>query len=81
MCWYFFSGLEELCGGLLKQTEGLKVLLLRNNQITEGGMKHLAKVLVRNTSTRNTFILSASLSVKACEFSVFLPQDHVKKTI
>ena len=41
--------MEELCDGLSRQTEGLKVLLLRNNQITERGMEHLAKALVRNT--------------------------------
>ncbi|XP_037833688.1 protein phosphatase 1 regulatory subunit 37 [Kryptolebias marmoratus] len=39
------AGLEELCEGLSKQTEGLKVLLLRNNQITVRGMNHLAKIL------------------------------------
>ncbi|XP_034050732.1 protein phosphatase 1 regulatory subunit 37 [Thalassophryne amazonica] len=39
------TGLEELCDGLRWQTAGLKVLLLRNNQITESGMIHLAKAL------------------------------------
>uniref|UniRef100_A0A3Q2ZVL8 Protein phosphatase 1 regulatory subunit 37 n=1 Tax=Kryptolebias marmoratus TaxID=37003 RepID=A0A3Q2ZVL8_KRYMA len=39
------DALEELCEGLSKQTEGLKVLLLRNNQITVRGMNHLAKIL------------------------------------
>ncbi|KAM3871287.1 protein phosphatase 1 regulatory subunit 37 [Diretmus argenteus] len=39
------AGLEELCDGLRWQTEGLKVLLLRNNQITTDGMIHLAKAL------------------------------------
>ncbi|KAM7376767.1 hypothetical protein PAMP_006475 [Pampus punctatissimus] len=38
-------GLEELCDGLRWQTAGLKVLLLRNNQITAKGMIHLAKAL------------------------------------
>ncbi|KAM7404118.1 hypothetical protein PAMA_004509 [Pampus argenteus] len=38
-------GLEELCDGLRWQTAGLKVLLLRNNQITAKGMVHLAKAL------------------------------------
>ncbi|XP_034715023.1 protein phosphatase 1 regulatory subunit 37 [Etheostoma cragini] len=39
------AGLEELCDGLRWQTAGVKVLLLRNNQITAGGMVHLAKAL------------------------------------
>ncbi|XP_035807971.1 protein phosphatase 1 regulatory subunit 37 isoform X1 [Amphiprion ocellaris] len=39
------AGLEELCDGLRWQTAGLKVLLLRNNQITAEGMHHLAKAL------------------------------------
>uniref|UniRef100_UPI0037E8965C protein phosphatase 1 regulatory subunit 37 n=1 Tax=Semicossyphus pulcher TaxID=241346 RepID=UPI0037E8965C len=39
------AGLEELCDGLRRQTAGLKVLLLRNNQITADGMVHLAKAL------------------------------------
>ncbi|CAJ1074251.1 protein phosphatase 1 regulatory subunit 37 isoform X1 [Xyrichtys novacula] len=39
------AGLEELCDGLRWQTAGLKVLLLRNNQITADGMVHLAKAL------------------------------------
>ncbi|XP_060938880.1 protein phosphatase 1 regulatory subunit 37 [Limanda limanda] len=39
------AGLEELCNGLRWQTAGLKVLLLRNNQITAKGMVHLAKTL------------------------------------
>ncbi|XP_040917269.1 protein phosphatase 1 regulatory subunit 37 [Toxotes jaculatrix] len=39
------AGLEELCEGLRWQIEGLKVLLLRNNQITAKGMVHLAKTL------------------------------------
>uniref|UniRef100_A0A3Q3FPQ6 Protein phosphatase 1 regulatory subunit 37 n=1 Tax=Labrus bergylta TaxID=56723 RepID=A0A3Q3FPQ6_9LABR len=39
------DALEELCDGLRHQTAGLKVLLLRNNQITAGGMVHLAKAL------------------------------------
>ncbi|XP_036928496.1 protein phosphatase 1 regulatory subunit 37 isoform X2 [Acanthopagrus latus] len=39
------AGLEELCDGLSQQTAGLKVLLLRNNQITATGMVHLAKAL------------------------------------
>ncbi|XP_042356013.1 protein phosphatase 1 regulatory subunit 37 [Plectropomus leopardus] len=39
------AGLEELCDGLRWQTAGLKVLLLRNNQITANGMFHLAKTL------------------------------------
>ncbi|KAM4625926.1 protein phosphatase 1 regulatory subunit 37 [Polymixia lowei] len=39
------AGLEELCDGLRWQTAGLKVLLLRNNQLTACGMVHLAKVL------------------------------------
>ncbi|PWA16586.1 hypothetical protein CCH79_00004461 [Gambusia affinis] len=38
-------GLEELCDGLSRQTKGLKVLILKNNQITERGMNHLAKTL------------------------------------
>uniref|UniRef100_A0A3Q3JEB6 Protein phosphatase 1 regulatory subunit 37 n=1 Tax=Monopterus albus TaxID=43700 RepID=A0A3Q3JEB6_MONAL len=37
--------LEELCDGLRWQTAGLKVLFLRNNQITAKGMVHLAKTL------------------------------------
>ncbi|XP_036065815.1 protein phosphatase 1 regulatory subunit 37 isoform X2 [Oryzias melastigma] len=41
----FTLGLEELCDGLSRQTEGLKVLQLRNNHLTESGMEHLAKVL------------------------------------
>lgn len=40
--------MEELCDGLSQQTAGLKVLLLRNNQITATGMVHLAKALVRD---------------------------------
>lgn len=40
--------MEELCDGLSRQTAGLKVLLLRNNQITASGMVHLAKALVRD---------------------------------
>ena len=39
-------GLEEVCEGLRLQTGGLKVLLLKNNQITADGMLHLAKALV-----------------------------------
>ncbi|XP_008398358.1 protein phosphatase 1 regulatory subunit 37 isoform X5 [Poecilia reticulata] len=39
------TGLEELCDGLSRQTKGLKVLILKNNQITERGMNHLAKTL------------------------------------
>nr|XP_020471349.1 protein phosphatase 1 regulatory subunit 37-like [Monopterus albus] len=39
------DGLEELCDGLRWQTAGLKVLFLRNNQITAKGMVHLAKTL------------------------------------
>ncbi|XP_049917933.1 protein phosphatase 1 regulatory subunit 37 isoform X1 [Epinephelus moara] len=39
------AGLEELCDGLRWQTAGVKVLLLRNNQITANGMVHLAKAL------------------------------------
>ncbi|XP_041810034.1 protein phosphatase 1 regulatory subunit 37 [Chelmon rostratus] len=39
------AGFEELCDGLRRQTAGLKVLLLRNNQITASGMVYLAKVL------------------------------------
>eukprot|EP00064_Thunnus_orientalis_P005272 superscaffoldBa00000505_g5286 len=39
------AGLEELCDGLRWQTAGLKILLLRNNQITAKGMVHLAKAL------------------------------------
>ncbi|XP_027855737.1 protein phosphatase 1 regulatory subunit 37 [Xiphophorus couchianus] len=39
------AGLEELCDGLSRQTKGLKVLILKNNQITERGMNHLAKTL------------------------------------
>ncbi|XP_029937841.1 protein phosphatase 1 regulatory subunit 37 [Myripristis murdjan] len=39
------AGLEELCDGLRWQTAGLKVLLLKNNQITANGMVHLAKTL------------------------------------
>ncbi|XP_029981843.1 protein phosphatase 1 regulatory subunit 37 [Sphaeramia orbicularis] len=39
------AGLEELCDGLRWQTAGLKVLLLRNNQITANGMVHMAKAL------------------------------------
>ncbi|KAM9842538.1 protein phosphatase 1 regulatory subunit 37 [Aulostomus maculatus] len=39
------DGLEELCDGLRRQTAGLNVLLLRNNQITAKGMVHLAKAL------------------------------------
>ncbi|TKS86192.1 Protein phosphatase 1 regulatory subunit 37 [Collichthys lucidus] len=39
------AGLEELCDGLRLQTAGLRVLLLRNNQITATGMVHLAKAL------------------------------------
>lgn len=45
---FVFRGLEELCDGLRRQKGGLKVLLLRNNQITVKGMEHLAKTLVRN---------------------------------
>lgn len=45
---FVFQGLEELCDGLRQQIGGLKVLLLRNNQITVKGMEHLAKTLVRN---------------------------------
>ncbi|KAJ7990880.1 hypothetical protein DPEC_G00291490 [Dallia pectoralis] len=42
------SGLEDICDGL--QTDGLKVLILCNNQITPNGLVHLAKVLpVLNT--------------------------------
>ncbi|KAI9520637.1 hypothetical protein NQZ68_015177 [Dissostichus eleginoides] len=37
--------LEELCDGLRWQTAGVRVLLLRNNQITARGMVHLAKAL------------------------------------
>ncbi|MEQ2184271.1 hypothetical protein GOODEAATRI_006098, partial [Goodea atripinnis] len=37
--------LEELCDGLSRQAKGLKVLILKNNQITERGMNHLAKTL------------------------------------
>ncbi|TNN24113.1 hypothetical protein EYF80_065764 [Liparis tanakae] len=40
-------GLEELCDGLRRQTAGVRVLLLRNNRITAGGMVHLATALVR----------------------------------
>ncbi|XP_041703021.1 protein phosphatase 1 regulatory subunit 37 [Coregonus clupeaformis] len=39
------SGLEEICEGLRVQTDGLKVLILWNNQITHNGLVHLAKVL------------------------------------
>nr|XP_040056035.1 protein phosphatase 1 regulatory subunit 37-like [Gasterosteus aculeatus aculeatus] len=39
------SGLEELCDGLRLQTAGLRVLLLRNNQISANGMVHLASAL------------------------------------
>ncbi|XP_044231382.1 protein phosphatase 1 regulatory subunit 37 [Thunnus albacares] len=39
------AGLEELCDGLRWQTAGLKILLLKNNQITAKGMVHLAKAL------------------------------------
>ncbi|CAI5697320.1 unnamed protein product [Oreochromis niloticus] len=39
------AGLEELCDGLRWQKGGLKVLLLRNNQITVKGMDYLAKTL------------------------------------
>ncbi|XP_014906785.1 protein phosphatase 1 regulatory subunit 37 isoform X1 [Poecilia latipinna] len=39
------AGLEELCDGLSRQTKGLKVLILKNNQITERGMNHLARTL------------------------------------
>ncbi|XP_076025875.1 protein phosphatase 1 regulatory subunit 37 [Genypterus blacodes] len=39
------AGLEELCEGLRWQTAGVKVLLLRNNQISAKGLVHLAKVL------------------------------------
>ncbi|KAK5856919.1 hypothetical protein PBY51_010199 [Eleginops maclovinus] len=39
------DGLEELCDGLRWQTAGVRVLLLRNNQITVRGMVHLAKAL------------------------------------
>ncbi|XP_019909447.2 protein phosphatase 1 regulatory subunit 37 [Esox lucius] len=39
------SGLEEICGGLRVQTEGLKVLILWNNQISPNGLVHLANVL------------------------------------
>ncbi|KAI4796641.1 hypothetical protein KUCAC02_026854 [Chaenocephalus aceratus] len=39
------DGLEELCDGLRWQTAGVRVLLLRNNQITAKGMLHLAKAL------------------------------------
>ncbi|KAK1893474.1 Protein phosphatase 1 regulatory subunit 37 [Dissostichus eleginoides] len=39
------DGLEELCDGLRWQTAGVRVLLLRNNQITARGMVHLAKAL------------------------------------
>ncbi|XP_039904999.1 uncharacterized protein si:dkey-288a3.2 isoform X1 [Simochromis diagramma] len=42
---FVFRGLEELCDGLRRQKGGLKVLLLRNNQITVKGMEHLAKTL------------------------------------
>lgn len=45
---FVFQGLEELCDGLRRQIGGLRVLLLRNNQITVKGMEHLAKTLVRN---------------------------------
>uniref|UniRef100_A0A3P9IFH8 Protein phosphatase 1 regulatory subunit 37 n=1 Tax=Oryzias latipes TaxID=8090 RepID=A0A3P9IFH8_ORYLA len=37
--------LEELCDGLSRQAEGLKVLKLRNNNVTKSGMEHLAKAL------------------------------------
>ena len=40
------QGLEEVCEGLRLQMGGLKVLLLKNNQITADGMLHLAKALV-----------------------------------
>ncbi|XP_039642237.1 protein phosphatase 1 regulatory subunit 37 isoform X2 [Perca fluviatilis] len=39
------AGLEELCDGLRWQTVGVRILLLRNNQITACGMVHLAKAL------------------------------------
>ncbi|XP_068195366.1 protein phosphatase 1 regulatory subunit 37 [Antennarius striatus] len=39
------AGLQELCEGLRQQTAGLRVLLLRNTQITANGMVHLAKAL------------------------------------
>ncbi|KAM8915782.1 protein phosphatase 1 regulatory subunit 37 [Spinachia spinachia] len=39
------AGLEELCDGLRLQTAGLRVLMLRNNQITAEGMIHLATAL------------------------------------
>ncbi|KAM9355399.1 protein phosphatase 1 regulatory subunit 37 [Pholidichthys leucotaenia] len=39
------AGLEEICDGLRWQKEGVKVLLLRSNQITVGGMDHLARTL------------------------------------
>ncbi|CAL8291687.1 protein phosphatase 1 regulatory subunit 37 [Gadus morhua] len=39
------DGLEEVCEGLRLQMGGLKVLLLKNNQITADGMLHLAKAL------------------------------------
>uniref|UniRef100_A0A3B5LN71 Protein phosphatase 1 regulatory subunit 37 n=1 Tax=Xiphophorus couchianus TaxID=32473 RepID=A0A3B5LN71_9TELE len=41
------DALEELCDGLSRQTKGLKVLILKNNQITERGMNHLAKTLLQ----------------------------------
>ncbi|KAL0968936.1 hypothetical protein UPYG_G00220160 [Umbra pygmaea] len=39
------SGLEEICEGLRFQTDGLKVLILWNNQITHNGLVHLANAL------------------------------------
>lgn len=45
----YCPGLEELCDGLRQQTAGVKVLLLRNNQITANGLVHLAQALVRST--------------------------------
>uniref|UniRef100_A0A3B4H699 Protein phosphatase 1 regulatory subunit 37 n=1 Tax=Pundamilia nyererei TaxID=303518 RepID=A0A3B4H699_9CICH len=81
------DALEELCDGLRRQKGGLKVLLLRNNQITVKGMEHLAKTLgnegiqiireplMVNNSVLQLGLAQASITCEAVALAEFLAES------
>ncbi|KAA8582391.1 hypothetical protein FQN60_009131, partial [Etheostoma spectabile] len=73
------AGLEELCDGLRWQTAGVKVLLLRSNQITACGMVHLAKALVRNIAPALSAVALAEFLAESRQIQgLDLRQNQVK---
>uniref|UniRef100_A0A3Q4N5S3 Protein phosphatase 1 regulatory subunit 37 n=1 Tax=Neolamprologus brichardi TaxID=32507 RepID=A0A3Q4N5S3_NEOBR len=82
------DALEELCDGLRWQEGGLKVLLLRNNQITVKGMEHLAKTLgnegiqiireplMVNNSVLQLGLAQASITCEAVALAEFLAESR-----